>query len=169
VVELRTLLPEGTRIAVAAMRPRLCPLGGAIADGMLLNRMLPGQAARARDWMREGATQQGRTPPVVASYVRAAVGHGASRRLREEEGFYRTINEGHRKHFAAMEVPVGSVGSPASQRSDLLAALARTTPRSTFRSCASSRTPTRPCSAPLRRQQRRNTTVALIWGVVCHP
>jgi len=122
--ELRRLLPEATRIMVAAMRPRLCRLGGAVADGVLLNWMLPGQAARARGWVREGAAEQGRSPPVVASYVRIAVGPGASRRLREEEGFYRTINEGHRKHFAAMDVPVGRVGIAASQRSDLLKALA---------------------------------------------
>ena len=124
VAELRALLPEATRIVVAAMRPRLCRLGGAVADGVLLNWMLPGQAARARGWVREGAAEQGRTAPVVASYVRVAVGPGASRRLREEEGFYRTINEGHRKHFAAMDVAVGSVGIAASQRSDLLEALA---------------------------------------------
>ena len=86
--------------------------------------LLPGQAARARRWVREGAAEQGRTAPVVASYVRVAVGPGASRRLRDEEGFYRTINEGHRKHFAAMDVPVGSVGIAASQRSDLLESLA---------------------------------------------
>jgi alkanesulfonate monooxygenase SsuD/methylene tetrahydromethanopterin reductase-like flavin-dependent oxidoreductase (luciferase family) len=124
VAELRTLLPEATRVIVAAMRPRLCRLGGAVADGVLLNWMLPGQAARARAWVREGAAEQGRTAPAVASYVRVAVGPGASRRLREEEGFYRTINEGHRKHFAAMDVAVGSVGIAASQRSDLLEALA---------------------------------------------
>jgi alkanesulfonate monooxygenase SsuD/methylene tetrahydromethanopterin reductase-like flavin-dependent oxidoreductase (luciferase family) len=124
VAELRTLLPEATRIIVAAMRPRLCRLGGAVADGVLLNWMLPGQAARARGWVREGATEQGRTAPVVASYVRVAVGPGASRRLREEEVFYRTINEGHRKHFAAMDVAVGSAGIAASQRSDLLKSLA---------------------------------------------
>jgi alkanesulfonate monooxygenase SsuD/methylene tetrahydromethanopterin reductase-like flavin-dependent oxidoreductase (luciferase family) len=122
VAELRALLPEETRIVVAAMRPRLCRLGGAVADGVLLNWMLPGQATRARGWVREAAVEQG-PPPVVASYVRVAVGPGASRRLREEEGFYRTINEGHRKHFAAMAVPVGSVGIAASQRSDLLEAL----------------------------------------------
>ncbi len=124
VAELRALLTEGTRIVVAAMRPRLCRLGGAVADGVLLNWMLPGQATRARGWVREGAAEQGRGAPVVASYVRVAVGPGASRRLREEEGFYRTINEGHRKHFAAMKVPVGSVGIAASQRPDLLEALA---------------------------------------------
>ncbi|MGH2989611.1 MAG: LLM class flavin-dependent oxidoreductase, partial [Solirubrobacterales bacterium] len=122
--ELRALLPEATRIIVAAMRPRLCRLGGAVADGVLLNWMLPGQAARARGWVHEGAAEQGRTAPVVASYVRVAVGPGASRRLREEEVFYRTINEGHRGHFAAMDVPVGSVGIEASRRPDLLEALA---------------------------------------------
>ena len=124
VAELRTLLPEAARIIVAAMRPRLCRLGGAVADGVLLNWMLPGQAARARGWVREGAAEQGRTAPVVASYVRVALGPGANRRIREEEGFYRTINEGHRKHFAAMDVALGRVGIEASQRSDLLEALA---------------------------------------------
>ena len=122
--ELRRLLPETTRVVVAAMRPRLCRLGGAIADGVLVNWMLPGQAEKARQWVREGAAEHGRMAPVVASYVRVAVGPTASRRLREEEGFYRTINEGHRKHFAAMDVPLGSVGIAASQRSDVINALA---------------------------------------------
>jgi alkanesulfonate monooxygenase SsuD/methylene tetrahydromethanopterin reductase-like flavin-dependent oxidoreductase (luciferase family) len=122
--ELRTHVPEATRIVLAAMRPRLCRLGGGVADGVLLNWMLPGQAAKARGWVREGAAGQGRPAPVVASYVRVAVGQGARERLHEEERFYRTINEGHRRHFAAMDVPVGSVGIAASQRSDLLEALA---------------------------------------------
>ena len=124
VAELRRLLPETTRVIVAAMRPRLCRLGGAIADGVLLNWMLPGQARKARQWVREGATEHGQIAPVVASYVRVAVGPKASRRLREEEGFYRTINEAHRKHFAAMNVPLGSVGIAASQRSEGSDALA---------------------------------------------
>jgi alkanesulfonate monooxygenase SsuD/methylene tetrahydromethanopterin reductase-like flavin-dependent oxidoreductase (luciferase family) len=124
VAELRTLLPDTTRVMVAAMRPRLCRLGGAIADGVLLNWMLPAQAARAREWVREGAADQRRPPPVVASYLRVAVGPGATRRLRAEEGFYRTINEAHSRHFAAMDVPVGSVGIAASRRPELLEALA---------------------------------------------
>ncbi len=124
VEELRTLLPETTRIVVAAMRPRLCRLGGAVADGVLMNWMPPPQAARAREWVREGAAERDRTAPVAASYVRVALGRGARGRLLEEERFYRTINEGHRRHFAAMDVPAGSVGIAASQRSDLLEALA---------------------------------------------
>ena len=123
VAELRGLLPETTRVIVAAMRPRLCRLGGAVADGVLLNWMLPGQAARARQWVREAAAEQGHTRPSLRPTCGSPWAQG-DRRLREEESFYRTINEGHRKHFAAMNVPVGSVGIAASQRSDLLEALA---------------------------------------------
>lgn len=124
VAELRELLPEGTRIVVAAMRPRLCRVGGAIADGVLLNWMLPPQAAHARDWVREAAAEAARDEPMVASYVRVAVGPGAAERLRKAEGFYRTINESHRRHFEAMKVPLGSVGVAAPGRPDVLDALA---------------------------------------------
>src|SRR5688572_11712960 len=123
VAELRALLPGTTRIVVAAMRPGLCRLGGEIADGVLLNWMLPDHAARAREWVRLGAAQRGRTAPVVASYVRIAVGPGAALRLRSEERFYRTINERHRKHFAAIDVAVGAVGIAASERSEVVQAL----------------------------------------------
>jgi alkanesulfonate monooxygenase SsuD/methylene tetrahydromethanopterin reductase-like flavin-dependent oxidoreductase (luciferase family) len=114
VAELREILPAETRIVVAAMRPRLCRLGGAVADGVLLNWMLPGQLAEARRWVRQGADEAGRAAPVVASYVRVAVGPSSRPRLRDEERRYRAMNEGHRRHFAAMDVPLGSVGVAAS-------------------------------------------------------
>jgi alkanesulfonate monooxygenase SsuD/methylene tetrahydromethanopterin reductase-like flavin-dependent oxidoreductase (luciferase family) len=122
--ELRELLPEQTRIVVAAMRPRLCRLGGAIADGVLLNWMLPAQAADARRWVHEGADVAGRAAPLVASYVRVAVGPGSLQRLRDEEGYYRKVNAGHRGHFEAMDVPLGSVGVAASTRPEVLDGLA---------------------------------------------
>jgi alkanesulfonate monooxygenase SsuD/methylene tetrahydromethanopterin reductase-like flavin-dependent oxidoreductase (luciferase family) len=125
VAELRELLPEGTRVVVAAMRPRLCRLGGAIADGVLLNWMLPAQAAHAGGWVREGAGEGRRdAPPLVASYIRVAVGAGARQRLRDAERFYRTVTEGHRRHFEAMDVPLGSVGVAAPSRPEVLEALA---------------------------------------------
>jgi alkanesulfonate monooxygenase SsuD/methylene tetrahydromethanopterin reductase-like flavin-dependent oxidoreductase (luciferase family) len=124
VAELRELLPEGTRIVVAAMRPRMCRLGGAIADGVLLNWMLPAQAAQARRWVQQGADQAGRATPIVALYVRVAVGSGARQRLCEEECHYRNINEAHRQHFDAMDVPPGSVGVAASARPGVLDGLA---------------------------------------------
>lgn len=122
--ELRELLPEETRIVLAAMRPRMCHLGGTIADGVLLNWMLPAQAAEARSWVQEGAAEAGREAPLVASYIRVAVGPGSLERLRTEEGYYRNLNEGHRRHFAAMDVEPGSVGVAASERSQVLDGLA---------------------------------------------
>lgn len=114
VAELRELLPAETRIVVAAMRPRLCGLGGAVADGVLLNWMLPEHMADARRWLQEGANEAGRAAPILASYVRVAVGPGSPQRLREDEHHYRYIDERHRKHFAAMHTPLGSVGVAAS-------------------------------------------------------
>lgn len=121
--ELRHRLPHETRIVVAAMRPRLCRLGGAIADAVLLNWILPGQAARASGWVHEGAGDQARTPPVVASYVRVAVGPGSGQRLRDEEGRYREIDGRHRRHFMAMDVPLGTVGVAAADRPGVLEGL----------------------------------------------
>jgi alkanesulfonate monooxygenase SsuD/methylene tetrahydromethanopterin reductase-like flavin-dependent oxidoreductase (luciferase family) len=120
VAELRDVLPRETRVVVAAMRPELCRLGGAIADGVLLNWMPPAQAARARRWVQEGADDAGAAAPVTALYVRVAMGYASSLRLRLEEQRYRTINEGHGQHFAAMDVPVGSVGVAASGRRGVL-------------------------------------------------
>ncbi len=74
--------------------------------------------------MQEGANDAGRAPPIIASYVRVAVGSGSLARLRHEEGQYRNINDNHRKHFAAMTVPLGSVGVAASTRPEVRARLA---------------------------------------------
>src|SRR5215210_7035518 len=71
-----------------------------------------------------GSRGAGAARAVVASYVRVAVGPGGWRRLRQEEGVYRTINEGHRRHFAAMGAPLGSAGIAAAKRSAVLDALA---------------------------------------------
>jgi alkanesulfonate monooxygenase SsuD/methylene tetrahydromethanopterin reductase-like flavin-dependent oxidoreductase (luciferase family) len=121
---LREILPAETRIVMAAMRPRLCRLGGAVADGVLLNWMLPDQAAEARRWLREGAGEAARAAPMLASYVRVAVGSGSLQRLRDDERHYRSIDERHRKHFAAMDVPLGSVGIAASTRHEVQEKLA---------------------------------------------
>ena len=95
-----------------------------IADAVLINWMLPTQAAQARRWAQQGADQAERAAPVVASYVRVAVGAGAGQRLSDEEGRYRIINEAHRQHFEAMDVPLGSVGVAASARPGVLDGLA---------------------------------------------
>lgn len=122
--DLRQLLPDQTRVVVAAMRPRLCRIGGALADGVLLNWVLPGQAAQARRWVHDGAAETGRAAPIVASYIRVALGPGSVQRLRDEERHYRDLDDGHRTHFRAMNVPVGSVGVAASTRPEVLDGLA---------------------------------------------
>jgi alkanesulfonate monooxygenase SsuD/methylene tetrahydromethanopterin reductase-like flavin-dependent oxidoreductase (luciferase family) len=126
--ELRSVLPPEIRIVVAAMRPRMCRLAGAVADGVLLNWMLPAQAAQARQWVGEGADGVERPRPVVASYIRVAVGSGAAERLQHDESRYRDIDDRHRQHFAAMDAPLGSVGIAASGPAEVAAGLERYRP-----------------------------------------
>ncbi len=119
VAELRELLPAA-RIMIGAMRPHLCRLGGLLADGVLLNWMLPAHAAQARGWVHEGAVAAGRAAPITALYIRVAVGGGAAQRLREEEGRYRRLAAA---HFAAMNAPPGAVGVSGSTHDDVVEAL----------------------------------------------
>jgi alkanesulfonate monooxygenase SsuD/methylene tetrahydromethanopterin reductase-like flavin-dependent oxidoreductase (luciferase family) len=102
-----------------------CRIGGAIADGVLLNWMLPAQAALARRWVLEGADQAGRSAPILASYVRVALGPSSLQRLSDEESHYRnTSNQAHRRHFEAMDVLLDSLGVAASTRSQVPEGLA---------------------------------------------
>lgn len=121
VAELRELLPSESRIMVGTMRPKLSRLGGEVADGVLLNWMLPPQADRARRWVQEGAAAAGRLAPTAALYIRVAVGRGAEERLQHEEGRYRGFDA---EHFAAMNVPLGSVGVAGSGRTEAVEKLA---------------------------------------------
>jgi alkanesulfonate monooxygenase SsuD/methylene tetrahydromethanopterin reductase-like flavin-dependent oxidoreductase (luciferase family) len=120
VTELRDLLPAA-RIMLGAMGPNLCRLGGEIADGVLLNWMLPSQASRARDSVHDGAIGAGRLAPTTALYVRVAVGSGAAQRLRDEEDRYRRLAAA---HFDSMNTPPGTVGLAGSTRSDVREGLA---------------------------------------------
>jgi alkanesulfonate monooxygenase SsuD/methylene tetrahydromethanopterin reductase-like flavin-dependent oxidoreductase (luciferase family) len=124
VAELRELLPHETRVVIAAMRPRLCRLGGAASDGVLLNWMPPDRLSEARRWVEQGADEAGRPAPIVASYVRVAVGSDSQQRLRDEEGRYRELNESQRQHFTGLNAPLGSVGVAASTPTEVQARLA---------------------------------------------
>ncbi len=84
---LRAELP-GTRIAISALGPRMCTLGGEIADVVLLNWAAPRRIAWARDRIADGARAAGRELPAVASYVRVAVGNGSAERLLAEQTRY---------------------------------------------------------------------------------
>ncbi len=75
-------------IVVAALGPRMCQLGGEIADGVLLDWHTPGYCARSAAIVRQAATAAGRTPPAVAAYVFSALGEGGIARLRAEADYY---------------------------------------------------------------------------------
>ncbi len=87
VAALRRELP-GVRIAISALGARMCALGGEVADVVLLNWAAPARIAWARERIAEGAAAAGRQPPVVASYVRVAVGPGSQERLATERAHY---------------------------------------------------------------------------------
>ena len=88
VAELRALLPD-VRLAIAALGPRMCALGGEIADVVLLNWAFPERIAWARERIAAGAASAGRSMPRVAGYVRVAMGPDAAARLQGEAGRYR--------------------------------------------------------------------------------
>jgi alkanesulfonate monooxygenase SsuD/methylene tetrahydromethanopterin reductase-like flavin-dependent oxidoreductase (luciferase family) len=123
-VAVRSALPEGTRVAVAAMGPKMCALAGAEADGVFLNWMTPDKAAWARERVEEGAAQAGREPPVVLGYVRVAVGPDARGRLLKEESFYRQLHQGYIRHFESLGREPGTVGVAAEDPASVQAELA---------------------------------------------
>ncbi|MGZ8562582.1 MAG: LLM class flavin-dependent oxidoreductase [Candidatus Limnocylindria bacterium] len=88
VTELRRLLPDA-RLAIAALGPRMCSLGGEIADVVLLNWSYPDRIAWSRERIAAGAAAAGRPMPRVAGYVRVAIGEDAPARLAAEGERYR--------------------------------------------------------------------------------
>lgn len=116
---LRRLLP-GTRLVVAAMGPRMCALGGEIADGVLLNWMTPERAAWGREKVHEGARAAGKTTAEVTvyGYVRAAAGEDARVRLERESRWYAGTPH-YARHFEAMGTPADSVGEAVDNPADL--------------------------------------------------
>lgn len=99
VAELRRLLP-GTRIGISALGPRMCHLGGEVADFVLLNWAEPERVAWSRDHIGEGAVAAGRAMPRTAAYVRMTVGRAAADRLAEAAAGYRGRPGPYARHFA---------------------------------------------------------------------
>ncbi len=102
VAQLRELLPD-VRICIAALGPRMCHLAGEIADVVLLNWAYPGRIAWARERIAEGADHANRRMPVVASYVRVAIGPDAADRLVGEANRYRGRPRPYTRLFEAQE------------------------------------------------------------------
>jgi alkanesulfonate monooxygenase SsuD/methylene tetrahydromethanopterin reductase-like flavin-dependent oxidoreductase (luciferase family) len=107
VAELRERIPS-VRIAIAAMGPKMCQLGGGLGDVILLNWMTPERISWARALIERGA--EGRdVMPRVAAYVRIAIGPSAAAELLEAENHYRQMPH-YARHFEAMGAEPGRVG-----------------------------------------------------------
>jgi alkanesulfonate monooxygenase SsuD/methylene tetrahydromethanopterin reductase-like flavin-dependent oxidoreductase (luciferase family) len=91
------------RVVVAALGPRMCHLGGEVADGVLLNWLTPDHARLSAAWIRAGAAAAGRPMPRVMAYVRLAVGPGGASRLRDEGARYAALPM-YAAHFDRMGV-----------------------------------------------------------------
>jgi alkanesulfonate monooxygenase SsuD/methylene tetrahydromethanopterin reductase-like flavin-dependent oxidoreductase (luciferase family) len=100
VQELRRLLPD-VRLGIAALGPRMCALGGEIADVVLLNWSFPDRIAWSRERIAAGAAGAGRPIPRVAGYVRVAIGPDAPARLAAEGQRYRDRPRPYDRQFDA--------------------------------------------------------------------
>lgn len=117
VASLRDLLPS-VRVAISALGPRMCFLGGEIADLVLLNWAFPERIAWARERIAAGAVAARRPVPRVAAYVRVAIGPGAVERLATEADRYRDRPRPYARLFDEQEVarrgaPGIAAGDPA--------------------------------------------------------
>lgn len=100
VAELRRLLPD-VRLGIAALGPRMCELGGEIAEVVLLNWAFPDRIAWSRERIAAGAASMGRPTPRVAGYVRVAIGAEAPARLAAEGERYRARPRPYHRQFDA--------------------------------------------------------------------
>lgn len=98
---LRSLID--VEIVIAPLGPRMCRLAGELADAVLLNWLTPSYAATSIEWIREGATAADRETPVVASYVRCALGSDSLPRLEMECARYGSFAH-YAAHFARQGV-----------------------------------------------------------------
>ena len=122
--ELRDRLGPEVSLGVAAMGPRMCRLGGEIADLVLLNWMTPERIVWARQQVRRGA--DGRVPglrtsePELAGYIRVSLGQGAALRVGAEAARYGAM-PAYARNFSAMGVAsVGVAASDPSQAPPML-------------------------------------------------
>jgi alkanesulfonate monooxygenase SsuD/methylene tetrahydromethanopterin reductase-like flavin-dependent oxidoreductase (luciferase family) len=124
--ELRDQLGAEISLGVAAMGPRMCRLGGEVADLVLLNWMSPERMVWARQQVREGAAGRAAglraSEPELASYIRVSLGQGAALRVGAEAARYGAM-PAYAQNFSAMGV--ASVGIVAT---DPLLALAMLDP-----------------------------------------
>lgn len=71
--------PADVPLIVAALRPKMLELAGAVADGVVLNLLPPRGVAKALEHVRRGAEQAGRNPDEIEIICRHQVAIGDDR------------------------------------------------------------------------------------------
>lgn len=115
---LRERLP-GSRVGMAAVGPRMLRLAGEIADVVVLNWVVPARIEWARERIAEGAEGAARAAPLVAAYVRVAVGPDSEQHLAIEAERYRRSSPSYAAAFAAQQVDAATVGIACADAGDV--------------------------------------------------
>jgi alkanesulfonate monooxygenase SsuD/methylene tetrahydromethanopterin reductase-like flavin-dependent oxidoreductase (luciferase family) len=116
VAQLRSL--SDVEIVVAPLGPKMCRLAGEVADAVLLNWLIPAYAEQSAHWVRDGAAAAGRAVPVLACYVRCAMGDEVRPRLEAECARYGSFPH-YAAHFARQDVQPIATTIHASDAAEL--------------------------------------------------
>src|SRR3954453_851265 len=79
---------SSARVLIGALGPKMCALAGEVADGVLLNWVIPSVAKETGDLTIAAASAAGRSKPEVTAYVRTAASPDAADRLDRESASY---------------------------------------------------------------------------------
>jgi alkanesulfonate monooxygenase SsuD/methylene tetrahydromethanopterin reductase-like flavin-dependent oxidoreductase (luciferase family) len=94
---------SGATVLVGALGPKMCRVAGEAANGVLLNWLTPRQASASAEIVRDAAEQRHRPNPVIAAYVRVALGEASRPNLEGQSRFYGRIPQ-YARHFEKMHV-----------------------------------------------------------------
>lgn len=115
VADLRRALGPVPMVGLAALGPKMCRLGGEIADLVLLNWMGPDRIRWAREQVTVGVEKRAAglraAEPEVAAYVRVSLGQGAGLRVAAEAARYNQM-PAYARNFAAQGVASVGIAAP---------------------------------------------------------
>jgi len=103
--DLRSLLPDGLPVYVAALGPHMLRLAGEAAEGVALNWCAPEHVAWSRAQVDAAAQRVGRKPPGLVAYIRTCVDPDpdlARRTLAAASLVYALGAAAYRRHFERM-------------------------------------------------------------------
>lgn len=110
------------KVVVGALGPKMLRLSGAATDGVLLNWLTPEFAKDSAKIVRAAADESGKPAPLIAGYVRVALGGAAEARLKQEAARYAALPQ-YAAHFARMGVEAIATCVTGDTRNQLQAGL----------------------------------------------